>query len=232
MEYNIYCDESCHLENDHQKIMAFGAVWCPTTERQRIVAGIHALKEKHHANGELKWTKVSPSRNDFFLELVRFFFSEPHLHFRGLVVLDKSRLDHSQFNEGSHDTFYYKMYFSLLNKILSPDSQYNLYFDIKDTRSRIKLRKLKEVLCFDKYDFTSQMVNHIQNIHSHESDILQLTDFLLGSLSHFHRRVPGNTTKNTIVDEIKRLARNPALISTPLCENKFNLFLFMPRKTS
>jgi hypothetical protein len=232
MEYNIYCDESCHLENDHQKIMAFGAVWCPSAERQRIVTEIHALKNKFNANGELKWTKVSPSRNEFYLELVRFFFSEPQLHFRGLVVLDKSRLDHTQFNEGSHDTFYYKMYFSLLNKILSPDSRYNLYFDIKDTRSRIKLRKLKEVLCFDKYDFTSQMINHIQNIHSHESDVLQMTDFLLGSLSHFHRRIPGNTTKNAIIDEIQRLARNPALTSTPLCENKFNLFLFMPRKTS
>lgn len=232
MEYNIYCDESCHLENDHQKIMAFGAVWCPTTERRRIVAAIHALKEKHNAKGELKWTKVSPSRHDFYIELARFFFSEPELHFRGLVVLDKSRLNHAQYNEGSHDTFYYKMYFSLLNKILSPDSRYNLYFDIKDTRSRIKLRKLKEVLCFDKYDFTSQMINHIQNAHSHESDILQLTDFFLGALSHFQRKIPGNTTKNAIVEEIKCLAHNPTLASTPLCENKYNLFLFMPRKAS
>jgi hypothetical protein len=27
--FNIYCDESCHLENDHQKVMVLGAVWCP-----------------------------------------------------------------------------------------------------------------------------------------------------------------------------------------------------------
>ena len=26
--YNIYCDESCHLEHDSQPIMAQGAVWC------------------------------------------------------------------------------------------------------------------------------------------------------------------------------------------------------------
>ena len=27
--FNIYCDESCHLENDGQKAMVLGAVWCP-----------------------------------------------------------------------------------------------------------------------------------------------------------------------------------------------------------
>ncbi len=27
--FNVYCDESCHLENDHRKVMVLGAVWCP-----------------------------------------------------------------------------------------------------------------------------------------------------------------------------------------------------------
>lgn len=26
-EYNIYCDESCHLENDRQPIMVLGGMW-------------------------------------------------------------------------------------------------------------------------------------------------------------------------------------------------------------
>ena len=28
MEYNIYCDESCHLQNDNSNVMVLGAVWC------------------------------------------------------------------------------------------------------------------------------------------------------------------------------------------------------------
>lgn len=28
--YNVYCDESCHLEHDGQKTMGLGAVVCPT----------------------------------------------------------------------------------------------------------------------------------------------------------------------------------------------------------
>ena len=27
---NIYCDESCHLEQDGQSLMVLGAAWCPT----------------------------------------------------------------------------------------------------------------------------------------------------------------------------------------------------------
>ena len=52
----------------------------------------------------------------------------------------------------------------MLNKILSTDRTYNIYLDIKDTRSNLKLSKLKECLCLDKYDFTYQMVCNIQNI--------------------------------------------------------------------
>ena len=30
--YNIYCDESSHLENDRQKAMMLGVVFCPLTK--------------------------------------------------------------------------------------------------------------------------------------------------------------------------------------------------------
>ena len=31
--FNIYCDESCHLENDREKAMVLGAVWCPVEKK-------------------------------------------------------------------------------------------------------------------------------------------------------------------------------------------------------
>jgi len=34
--YNIYCDESCHLENDRQKAMVLGSVWCPLDKGREI----------------------------------------------------------------------------------------------------------------------------------------------------------------------------------------------------
>ena len=34
--FNIYCDESCHLENDRQAHMIMGAVWCPIGKIKEI----------------------------------------------------------------------------------------------------------------------------------------------------------------------------------------------------
>lgn len=108
---NIYCDESCHLEHDHLPIMLFGAVWCPQEETKQHIAALRELKERHWARGELKWTKVSESRKLFFLETVALFFSSANLNFRCLIVNDKAKLDHEYYNQGSHDSFYYKMYY-------------------------------------------------------------------------------------------------------------------------
>ena len=42
--FNVYCDESCHLENDHQKAMVMGAIWCPL-EKTREISVHHGLEE-------------------------------------------------------------------------------------------------------------------------------------------------------------------------------------------
>ena len=34
--YNLYCDESLHLPNDHSKIMALGGIWCPNLSLLRL----------------------------------------------------------------------------------------------------------------------------------------------------------------------------------------------------
>ena len=35
-EFNIYCDESCHLEQDHINIMGLGAIWCRKDDLYQI----------------------------------------------------------------------------------------------------------------------------------------------------------------------------------------------------
>ena len=45
--YNLYCDESCHLENDGQQAMVLGAVWCPSDKRREIADRIREIKIKH-----------------------------------------------------------------------------------------------------------------------------------------------------------------------------------------
>ena len=56
--YNIYCDESCHLENDRQKAMAIGVVWCPLDKSREIAVRLREIKQKHGLSSlfEVKWT--------------------------------------------------------------------------------------------------------------------------------------------------------------------------------
>jgi len=100
--YNVYCDESCHLENDHQKVMTLGAIWCATEKVREISIRIREKKIQHglKADFEIKWTKVSPAKESFYLDIVDYFFDVDDLHFRGLVVPDKSKLRHEVFLNG------------------------------------------------------------------------------------------------------------------------------------
>ena len=227
-EYNIYCDESCHLEHDQQPVMLLGAIWCLKSDVQRYSIAIRDLKGKHGAKGELKWTKVSMSKLSYYLDLVNLFFSSPNFNFRCLVVDDKSKLNHDYFNQGSHDSFYYKMYFYLLRNILSNKNQYYIYLDMKDTRSQRKIDTLKDVLCNNVYDFEQLMIRRIQNIRSYESDLLQLSDFLLGGVSYRCRNLNTNQAKQTIIRRICDMSGFDLLRSTPPWEEKFNLFFFSP----
>jgi len=228
--YNVYCDESCHLENDGEPIMAFGAIWCPRDKTKDIASAIRELKDKHNARGELKWNKVSHSRLDFYMALLRLFFRETDLHFRALVVTNKDRLNHDAFNQGSHDTFYYKMYFSLLSKILDPESRYNIFLDVKDTRSRLKVSQLREVLCNNVHDFTGEMIRHIQTIPSRKYELIQLTDFMLGAVAYSNRDLSSNEAKTQIVQMIEAEQKRSMKYSTPLSQTKINIFIFSPRE--
>ena len=80
--YNIYCDESCHLEHDKSKVMALGATWCRSAESKDLARAISELAARHNARGELKWSKVSKSRHPYYVELTDLFFATPGLNFK------------------------------------------------------------------------------------------------------------------------------------------------------
>ena len=178
--YNIYCDESCHLENDHQRVMVLGAIWCPLEKTREISVRIREIKNRHEIKPdfEVKWTKVSPAQKEFYTDLIDYFFDDDDLHFRALIVPDKSILRHDRFGQ-NHDTWYYKMYFNMLKVILSPDAHYRIYLDIKDTRSAAKVANLHEVLCNNMYDFKRQIIERVQTVRSIEVSQLQLADLLI-----------------------------------------------------
>jgi hypothetical protein len=46
--FNIYCDESCYLEHDRQKVMVLGSIWCPLDRSQEIDASRIDTRTKYN----------------------------------------------------------------------------------------------------------------------------------------------------------------------------------------
>ncbi len=224
--FNVYCDESCHLENDGQKAMVLGAVWCPLDKTREIAVRLREIKQKHGLSPqfEVKWTKVSPAKAGFYLDIVDYFFDDDDLRFRALIVPDKSLLRHGAYPGQDHDTWYYKMYFDMLKVILSPDARYRIYLDIKDTCGAQKAARLHEMLCNNIYDFSREVIERLQLVHSHEIEQLQLADLLIGAVSYVNRDLQGSAGKQVLVERIRERSRYSLTRSTLLREEKFNLF--------
>jgi hypothetical protein len=225
--YNVYCDESCHLEHDRQPVMVLGAVWCPRENSREIALRIREIKKKHAVSPtfEIKWTKVSPAKVDFYLELIDYFFDNNDLHFRVLVVPDKTKLRHDQYGQ-DHDTWYYKMYFDRLKVILDPTACYRIYLDIKDTRSADKIAKLHDVLCNNMYDFQRQIIERVQTIRSHEIETVQLADLLIGIISYINRGLTGSPAKNALIERMQQRSGYSLTKTNLYLENKVNIFIW------
>lgn len=227
--FNIYCDESCHLEHDGHPIMVLGAIWCPLEKVREIATRLREIKVSHGlpADFEVKWTKVSPGKTDFYKEILDYFFDDDDLHFRG-VVAHKSGLKHEKY-EQDHNSWYYKMYFNTLKVLLTPQDRYNIYLDIKDTHSAEKAAKLRDVLCNDMYDFSRSVISNVQPVRSHHVEQIQLADLLIGVVAYANRKLAGNEAKLALVDRMRDRSGYSLTRSTLLKEEKVNLLVWHPQ---
>jgi len=110
------------------------------------------------------------------------------------------------------------MYYQLLNYKINSLYCYNVYLDIKDTLSARKVRKLREIL-----NVRYGVFRNVQNIRSHESVLMQLTDFLLGAISYYKNdKEKKNQAKVQLMERIIRKSKQK-LDQTNYSE-KLNLF--------
>lgn len=242
--YNLYCDESCHLpmatdglaRDGERQVMAIGAIWCPQERVRELNEQLRAVKVRHGLGKlfELKWTKVSPQKAALYLDLLDVFFAFDDLHFRGAVVPDKQAFfTHHKADSlgGDHDEAYYRLYFDMLKVVFNPHAQYNIYLDAKDTRGRWKLSGLRDKLLHnDFYEVPEQLLGNVQEIRSHESDLLQLADLILGALTFVSRGwaddLDANGGKRDFVEHLRRKSGYSLHKSTLHGETKLNLWVW------
>ena len=231
MKY-IYCDESCHLEHDTAKAMLLGAIACNASSKAKICNDIRDIKRKHGLSTwtEIKWTGVSPAKLPFYIDLVDYFANQSSLSFRAVVAKNKINLNHAKYNQGSHDLWYYKAYYYLLDAIIGYTDEYKVFIDIKDTRGGPRIKKLQEVLCNNKYDFKREVIKGIYQIRSNESEILQLADFIMGAIGYYHNEryhaPQSSAAKNAVVDRLLFYYRSAITDGTSRGTPKMDIFLW------
>jgi Protein of unknown function (DUF3800) len=232
---NLYCDESGHLENDQVAVMVLGVVTCPRADVSRVARDLRAIKQQHGmghgepSRFEAKWSKLSPAGMDFYRQYLDYFFDSPALSFRALVVRDKRKLRHVDF-EQTHDDWYYKMFYQALEPLLTVENSYEIYLDIKDTLSQKKVVQLRKVLSYRLRNFNQEVITRIQHVRSDEVEQIQLADLLIGAISYQNRALKGNAGKEAIVAHIKKRTGLTLYHSTGRFRPKFNLFFWDPQE--
>ena len=229
MEYNIYCDESCHLVSNDSKYMLIGAVYCPKYKVKKVNEYIEHLKGKYNLSDkiEVKWNKIDKKTEKLYLDIINYFFNNDDLKFR-VIVIDKTKLDHEKYNQTENE-FYHKAYYEMLKYIIIPGNSYNIYPDIKDTNSYYYHQVMLDYLRIKMQDTNKKTIKKVQPIRSYEAPILQINDILIGALSYHYRNLSKNSVKLNIISEIKKLYQND-LNETSYCSNtKFNIFIWRSR---
>lgn len=229
MEYNVYCDESCHLVSNDSKYMLIGAVYCPKYKVKKVNEYIEHLKENYNLSDkiELKWNKIDKKTEKLYLDIINYFFNNDDLKFR-VIVVDKTKLDHEKYNQTEND-FYHKAYYDMLKYIIIPGNSYNIYPDIKDTNSYYYHQVMLDYLRIKMSDTNKKTIKKVQPIRSYEAPILQINDILIGALSYYYRNLSGNSVKLNIINEIKKLYQNDFDTSSYYSNTKFNIFIWRSR---
>lgn len=213
--FNLYCDESCHLQNDRQEYMLIAYTISSYNQTKLHLEAIKQIKAKHKFKNEIKWNSVSKSKYEFYVDLIDYFFASD-LQFRSIVV----KKENIKIGEGeTFDDFYYKMYYQLLYHKMNMEYAYYVYLDIKDTLSAKKVNRLKDIL-----NISYSGIKTVQNIRSEENLLMQLTDLFMGALSYHLRGLNKVIAKNKLIERLKIHTQLPLNKSTYKSYSKFNLF--------
>lgn len=225
MKFEVYCDETLPdlftSANPNGRFLMIGSLWLPSDMRNTAKERIAELRKKHAVHGEIKWRKISPSKQDFYIELIDLFMSFGlDMRFR-CVAVDRTEVNMGRLN-GDAELGFYKFYYQTLHHWILDNNEYSIFCDLKLNRDRSRLSTLKTVL--GHTNRTSQ-IDVVQSLPSPEVVLLQLCDVLLGAASaRMNGRKNLGAAKALVVQRLERRLDRHRLGPTSAAERKYNLF--------
>lgn len=226
MKFEIYCDENnpdlfATKKPAYADYMMIGGLWIPSALRQEIKTKIHEVRAIYQTWGEIKWTKISSSKIEFYTALIDLFFSYGlDVRFR-CIAIDANQFD-SKWHNNDQELGFYKFYYQLLHHWILDFNEYRIFCDLKTNRNLTRLKKLKE--CLDKSNITSN-IHSIQALPSKEVALIQFADLLLGIASaRLNRTIKASGAKEKIIERLESHLDVKKLTHTSISEQKFNIF--------
>lgn len=224
MKFEVYCDEAFPdlftSETPKARYLMIGSLWLPADLREEVKSKIKLLRERHNAWGEIKWSKVSPSRVRFYLDLVDLFMGYgDRMRFRCIAV-DRDQVNLG-LHDGDHELGFYKFYYQVLHHWILDFNSYSIFCDTKTNRDSQRFQTMRRVL---DYSNLSADIECVQALPSKEVALIQMADLLLGAASsRLNKTLGEGSAKEQVVLALEeRLGWK--LRATYRGERKFNIF--------
>ena len=223
MKIEVYCDETLPdlftSKKAKDKYMFIGGIWIDVKLRDEIKSKVKELRKKYSCFGEIKWVNVTPSKEDFYKEIVKLFFSynENQVRFRAIMVEAKKVI--WSYHQDDKELGFYKFYYQLLNKWISDYNEYKIFVDVKKNRDLSRLKVLKDVL---RNSSKNAYIENIQALPSKEVVLIQMADLFLGAISaKLNNKILKNRAKINLISYIESFKKIEPTFSN---ENKLNIF--------
>lgn len=226
MRYNIYADEASISE---ARYMLIGGIWSGWEIEPFVRSELQAVRDQYRLQAEMKWTKVSSTMLPAYCAFVDTFFEHEQLSFR-CIVIDTHILDYRRFHRGDKELGFYKFYFQLISRNLTASDLYWLNTDERRNRRASRLSTLKiTVNRWWQKRAGVEPLRAVEPRRSHDDDLIQLTDVLLGAVSYAWNERVGSEAKLSLVKHIASRMGWPTLQwSTARFERKMNIWRWQP----
>jgi hypothetical protein len=211
--------------------MLIGGLWVPQPIEPPIRARLLEVRERCNLHAEMKWTKISRSKLPGYKAFVDVVLDSALIPFR-CIVIDKHILDYTTFHRGDRELGFYKFYFQLISRNLEPHNLYWLYTDERKNRKPYRLDVLK--LTVNRWwakQAGVEPLRHIEPRCSHDDDLIQVADILLGAVAYAWNGRRGSEPKLDLIEHIcQRLAWPTLGASTARGAFKMNIWKWEPRQ--
>jgi hypothetical protein len=211
---DIYADESC---TGNHRYLVLGGIALERTFAEVALGKLKDVRSSFSTHGEVKWSKVSGGKLDFYKAFVDVFFdcsANDDVHFYSLYV-DTSTFNHHRFNGGNAEIGFNKLIYQLLLHKFGRKygKSYGLHVHLDDRTTKHNPEDMRPMLNSElgnKWGVTGNPFRRMAFQDSKKSDLIQLNDLLVGTVGFkknlHHTRPECSPHKIALANHIVRRA--------------------------